>query len=62
MSNVPFGKKIINAALHGLGVCATPILVIGVASVAAVVFILDKVQGGQEAPAHEALSAGSGAH
>ncbi|MGK2910655.1 MAG: hypothetical protein ACSLE1_12775 [Sphingobium sp.] len=62
MSNVPFGRKIINAALHGLGVCATPILVVGVASVAAVVFILDKVHGGRETPEHKTLSAGSGVH
>lgn len=60
MNNIAFSRKITKVALYGLGVCATPILVVGVASIAAVVFMLDKVQGGPEVAEHDALSAGPG--
>ena len=42
MTNLPLLQKTKDAIRYGIGVCLTPIAVLGVASVALVVFVADK--------------------
>lgn len=52
-------QKAKDAARYGVGVCLTPIAVLGVASIALAVFVADKFEGLTKGAAAEDRAAGS---